>query len=218
MVSILTQETNHEACHDVARPTKDAEALPRHHLRRSHDRPCGRDRPAGGGRHSGELPIGPLTSQRSAAGYPLVVATVRNSGRRTLDIGGTLTLSHDPGGLRAGPFQVKLPAPLAPSGSETATVQLDTRLPRGPWRASIRLTSGALTRTSAANLTFSRLSGGVTGSGQPSRLMMIAVALLALAVTGIVTLRSRPVLRMRRPAAEPALRREPRPVGGWHSP
>jgi hypothetical protein len=161
--------------------------------------------------------IGPLTSQRSAAGYPLVVATVRNSGRRTLDIAGTLTLSHGPGGLRAGPFQVKLPAPLAPSGSETATVQLDKRLPRGSWRASIRLTSGALTRTSAANLTFSRLSGGVTGSGQPSRLMMIAVALLALAVTGIMTLRSRPVRRMRRPAAERALRREPRPVGGWHS-
>jgi hypothetical protein len=170
-----------------------------------------------GGAPPANFTVGPLTSRRSDAGYPLVVATVRNNGRRTLDIGGTLTLSHGPGGLRAGPFQVKLPAPLAPNGSELATVQLDKRLPRGPWRASIRLTSGALTRTSAATLTFSRLTGGAAGSRRSLRFVMIVVALLVLGVTAAAAVRSRPLRRVRRAAPKQALPTEPRPVGGWHS-
>ena len=100
--------------------------------------------------------IGALTAERSASGDPLVVANVRNSGRRTLDIRGNLTLSRGPGGLRAGPFPVTLRAALVPGGSEFARVRLDRRLPRGPWRAELRLTSGQVHREAAATISFPR--------------------------------------------------------------
>ena len=56
-------------------------------------------------------------SSRSARrpGSRSSIATIRNSGQRTLDISGTLTLSNGPGGLRAGPFPVKLGAPSRPA-------------------------------------------------------------------------------------------------------
>src|SRR4029077_12129575 len=61
-----------------------------------------------GGAPPANFVIGSLTAQRAASGEPLVLATVHNSGERTLDISGSLTLSAGPGGLRAGPFPVKL--------------------------------------------------------------------------------------------------------------
>jgi hypothetical protein len=107
-----------------------------------------------GGATPSSFAIGALTAERSATGEPLVVANVRNSGRQTLDISGTLTLSKGPGGLRAGPFPVTLQAALAPGRSEPARVLLDRRLPRGPWRAELRLTSGAIERKAAATISF----------------------------------------------------------------
>jgi hypothetical protein len=161
-----------------------------------------------GGALPGNFTIGPLIPQRSATGYPLVVATVRNSGRRTLDIRGTLTLSEGPGGLRAGPFPVKLGAPLAPNASEAAVVRLDKRLPRGPWRVTIHLTSGALARTSAATLTFPAAAGAAAGSSSPTWAIAIVLALLVAVAVGVL---SGPVRR-----ARPALRRGPRPEPGAH--
>ena len=56
-----------------------------------------------GGAPPSNFVIGSLTAERSATGRPLVVATIHNSGRRTINISGNLTLSNGPGGLRAGP-------------------------------------------------------------------------------------------------------------------
>ncbi len=73
-----------------------------------------------GGAPPASFAIGALTAQRSATGEPLVVATIHNSGKRTLDIGGSLTLSAGPGGLRAGPFPVE-------AGNGPRTGQLGNR-------------------------------------------------------------------------------------------
>jgi hypothetical protein len=144
-----------------------------------------------GGAPPSNFAIGPLTAERSATGQPIVVATVRNSGERTLDIRGTLTLSGGPGGLRAGPFPVMLGATLGPSASEPASIRLDGRLPRGPWRARLRLTSGALQRTAAATLTFPRgaaaahpstSAGGSSGRRLVAGILLVLLALLALAL------------------------------------
>jgi hypothetical protein len=97
--------------------------------------------------------IASLNAARSETGAPLVLAVVHNTGRRTLDISGNLTLTKGPGGLRAGPFPVRL-STLAPGGSRSATVQLDKRLPRGPWRADLRLRGGPVERAAAATITF----------------------------------------------------------------
>jgi hypothetical protein len=113
-----------------------------------------------GGPPPAKFAIGRLIAKRSATGRPLVVAQIRNGGGRTLDITGTLTLSKGPGGLRAGPFPVKLGMNLAPGRSEQASARLDKRIPRGPWRAQLRLRSGLIHRVAVATITFPRHQAG----------------------------------------------------------
>jgi hypothetical protein len=107
-----------------------------------------------GGSPASSFVIGTLSAKRTAAGRPLVLAMVHNTGGSTLDISGNLTLSRGPGGLSAGPFPVELGAGLAPADSEPMTVRLHKGLPRGPWLAEIRLSSGLLRRRVEATITF----------------------------------------------------------------
>jgi hypothetical protein len=100
--------------------------------------------------------IGSLSAGRSTNGTPLVVARIHNSGQRTIDISGTLSLSNGPGGLRTGPFPVQSMTRLAPDQSKLLVVQLDKRLPRGPWRALIQLASGSIQHAAVATITFSQ--------------------------------------------------------------
>jgi hypothetical protein len=107
-----------------------------------------------GGAPVSNFAIGTLTADRSAADEPLIVARIRNTGRRTIDIGGTLTLSQGPGGLSTGPIPVRLATAVSPGDSEALTVRLDRRLPRGPWHARLRLKSGFVERSVAATIRF----------------------------------------------------------------
>ena len=100
--------------------------------------------------------IGPLLAKRSASGQSLVVARIHNTGTRTIAISGNLTLANGPGGVRAGPFPVNLVVPLAPGSTRAVTVRLDKQLPRGPWRAQIRLKSRSIQRVAVATMTFPR--------------------------------------------------------------
>jgi len=109
-----------------------------------------------GGAPPSNFVIGSLTAKRSASGQPLVVAKVHNSGKRTIAISGNLTLSNGPGGVRAGPFPVKLVVPLAPGSTRAVTVRLDKQLPRGPWRAQMRLKGRLIQRVAVATITFPR--------------------------------------------------------------
>ena len=141
-----------------------------------------------GGALPANFAIGALTAKRSGAGEPLVIASVHNSGQRSLAIGGELTLSKGPGGLRAGPFPVKLGAALPPGNSRVVTVRLDKRLPRGPWHAQIRLRSGFLQRGASATLTFPRQSGLVQIVPARSRHLMLFAILLGLIVAAAIAL------------------------------
>lgn len=157
-----------------------------------------------GGAALSNFAIGALTAERSATGDPLVVAAIHNSGGRTLDISGNLTLSKGPGGLRAGPFPVTLGAALGPGGSESASVRLDKRLPRGPWRAELRLTSGLIQREAAATISFPR-PVGVAKPPVSSPLIRIGLILLGLlAIAAVVLLLSRRITRREHADFEPA--------------
>jgi hypothetical protein len=138
-----------------------------------------------GGAPPSSFAIGVLTAERSATREPLVVANVRNSGRQTLDIGGILTLSAGPGGLRAGPFPVTLRAALAPGASEQASVRLDRRLPRGPWRAELRLTSGTIERSAVATISFPIV---VPAAKVPTASLVIRGGLILIALLAIAAL------------------------------
>jgi hypothetical protein len=109
-----------------------------------------------GGAPPSSFVIGPLAAKRSASGQSLVVARIHNTGKRTIAIGGNLTLSKGPGGVRAGPFAAKLVMPLTPGSTRTMTVRLDRQLPRGPWRAQLRLKSRLIQRVAVATITFPR--------------------------------------------------------------
>jgi hypothetical protein len=127
--------------------------------------------------------ISSLTAARSASGKPLVVATVHNSGRRTIVITCNLTLGKGPGGLRAGPFPATLASALGPDDSARVAVQLGKQLPRGPWRAHMRLKSGFIQRVAVATITFPPLAKpAITKAAPPesSHLILVVVVLLCL--------------------------------------
>jgi hypothetical protein len=158
-----------------------------------------------GGARPSNFRIGALSAERAASGAPLVVANVRNSGRRTLDVSGNMTLSKGPGGLRAGPIQVTLGAALAPGDSETASVLLDKRLPRGPWRATLRLTSGLVQREATATITFPRIVGTAK---PPASSPLIRIFFALLAVAALVLLLNRRSRSRGRGRFEPATTRD----------
>lgn len=98
--------------------------------------------------------IDTLTAGRGADGSPYVQAQVHNTGKRAIDLDGTLRLAKGPGGLSAGPFPAKLGTTLGPGQTEPVIVPLDKALPAGPWRARIDLQSGLTKRAAEGTITF----------------------------------------------------------------
>lgn len=107
-----------------------------------------------GGEPATDFVIASLTAERDAQHNPVVLALVRNTGGRALDLSGALRLANGPGGLTAGPFDAKLGTTLAIGASEPVTISLDPRLPDGPWDATIELRSSTTVRTATARITF----------------------------------------------------------------
>lgn len=142
----------------------------------------------GGAAHASFV-IGSPTAQRSGSGEPLVVASVRNNGKRTLSIGGTLILSGGPGGLQEGPIPVKLAAPLGPGMSAPATVALDGSPPAGPWRAELQLNSGFIARTAVATITFPGVIPVTAPRSGGTILVFLLLALLAAVALVILIVR-----------------------------
>lgn len=129
-----------------------------------------------GGPPAADFAIESLTAERSDDGRPEIVARVRNTGGRALDMNGTLRLRDGPGGLSAGPFPADLGTTLAIGDSEPVAITLDRQLPDGPWAAQVVLRSGLLERRAHATVTFP----GTKGSSPPYLAIALAVGLLAL--------------------------------------
>jgi hypothetical protein len=129
-----------------------------------------------------------LMGKRDNGGRPVVIATVRNTGERALDLSGTLQLSEGPGGLSAGPFDATLGTTLGIGKAQPVEVVLDPRLPAGPWRAVLTLRSGRSERTVEGALGFPMGTGSTVVRPRPSTadkdaglvLPAVAAALLAL--------------------------------------
>jgi hypothetical protein len=159
-----------------------------------------------GGALPANFAIASLNAERSETGAPLVLAVVHNTGRRTLDIRGNLTLTKGPGGLRAGPFPVRLSA-LVPNASASAIVQLDKRLPRGPWRAELRLRGGSVERAAAATIIFpAQVVAPKPPAAEPRSPIVTAtiIVLALLAVAAVAVLLSRRAPRGRGGGIGPA--------------
>jgi hypothetical protein len=121
-----------------------------------------------GGAPPTKFTIASITAQRTPNGTPQVVAKVRNTGGRAIDISGSLRLTHGPGGLSAGPFAAKLGTTLAPGDTEPVTIPLDRRIPDGPWRATLTLRSGFVQVTAVATIRFPNGAGANAGDMHPA--------------------------------------------------
>lgn len=153
-----------------------------------------------GGEPPSDFQVTGIQAQRTSDGHPQVIATVQNTGGRALDLSGKLQLSDGPGGLSAGPFQVKLGTTLGIHQTEPVTVTLNKALPAGPWHARLDLVSGLVTRHAEARITFPKKGGGpvVHPQGQ-TKTDPITIALVVLPVGGLLFLGYR--LSRRRSAA-----------------
>jgi hypothetical protein len=151
-----------------------------------------------GGMPAAQFMVGPLAAGRAASGDPIVSAKVRNVGQAALDITGELTLSDGPGGLSAGPFPVSLGTMLAPSHSAIERIELDSHLPRGPWRADLTLSSDGTQRSSKATVTFpiEALTNEKRGLSGPLILGALIVVMLLLAAGSSVLFARRHRVRL----------------------
>ncbi|MGH3486633.1 MAG: hypothetical protein ACRDP8_01745 [Actinopolymorphaceae bacterium] len=112
-----------------------------------------------GGEPPSDFRIDGLTPGRTKDGTPQVMARVANTGGRALDMSGTLSLADGPGGFKAGPYPAKVGTVLLPGDSAPVTVRLNPETPNGPWNVRLTLTSGRISHTIKAMVTFPERRG-----------------------------------------------------------
>ena len=105
-----------------------------------------------GGAPSSDFAVDSLVAARNRDGRPVVNALVHNTGRRALDLGGELRLADGPGGLSAGPFRAQSVTTLEVGAIGAVAVELDARIPLGPWEATMTLRSGNVERQTRARV------------------------------------------------------------------
>jgi hypothetical protein len=142
-----------------------------------------------GGPAAPDFVIESMTATRSAAGQPMVVARVRDTGGVALNLTGTLRLAHGPGGTSAGPLPLSDNLTLTPGATDPVRVLVGSQLPRGPWTAVLALKADLLQRTARQTITFPAKPAG----GSPSWLLPagIVLAALLLVVAGLLIRRTR---------------------------
>lgn len=120
-----------------------------------------------GGEPASDFTVDSLQAIRRADGLPEVIAQVHNTGGRALDMSGSLSLSHGPAGLSAGPFPATLGTTLVAGQTEPVTVPLSKAINGGPWTARLELRSGLLRRAVEGLVTFPDHAGGASPPVKP---------------------------------------------------
>jgi hypothetical protein len=119
-----------------------------------------------GGEPPSDFTVGELVPARSKQGQPSVAIKVNNTGGRALDMGGWVSLSEGPAGMRAGPFEVVKGTALAPGESGVVTALFPNELPNGPWRIEVSLESGMVKHSATAKIKFPN-PGGLGEASSP---------------------------------------------------
>jgi hypothetical protein len=133
-------------------------------------------------------------------GRPGIAIAACNDGGRAVDLEGDVSLAGGPGGTSAGPFESDGATTLGPGQCGTVPIKLSAGLPRGPWRARVRLHSGSVVREAEAPLSFPASVGVaaavkarpvVTGTGWGRLLALVAAVGLLLAALALFLVWSR---------------------------
>lgn len=141
-----------------------------------------------GGAPAADFVIDSLTAGRSGNGQANVIASVRNTGGRALDLSGSLELLEGPAGLRAGPFPAELGSTLAIGTTGSVKIELGAEIPSGPWTATVVLRSGLVERSARAVLSFPDSGAGETVRVQGGSLglrLYLFVGLVLVATVGV---------------------------------
>jgi hypothetical protein len=143
-----------------------------------------------GGVPSTNFTISSITGHRSPDGRALLTALAHNTGGRAVDLDGTARLTDGPGRTSAGPFRIHQIITLAPGQSDTVTFIPGRRLPSGPWRATITLTSGFTRRSASATILFSPHLASSLWT-RPSTMVWAVVVIAALVLLILIPVRRR---------------------------
>jgi hypothetical protein len=148
-----------------------------------------------GGESPTDFTIDALSPARGPDGRPILTAAVHNTGRRAVDLTGSLALTDGPGGSQAGPFAIAGGTTLPPGDAGTVRVDLPADVPDGAWTATLTLSSGTVRRTATARVTFPGVAWAAGGAGSPLgravRTGLVVVVVAGLLGLGLVVARRR---------------------------
>jgi hypothetical protein len=136
-----------------------------------------------GGAPPTSFDITSVTGYLTAAGQPVVVAHVNNTGGRAIDLNGTVRLADGPGNTSSGPFSARQTVTLTPGQSWNVSFAPPKSLPEGSWRATVTLASGL---TKATATTTIQLRAIVAAQAALSSTQWIWLALGGLVVAALV--------------------------------
>lgn len=151
-----------------------------------------------GGEPVTDFAIESLAARRDN-GAPRILAHVRNTGARALDLAGQVVLSGGPGSLSAGPFSAK-GFTLGVGESGDTVFALDPAIPPGAWDVAATLSSGQLQHTAQARVDIPTVSESPVAPVaahpvvKPSRSLLAPGAIglgVALLIGGFLVARSR---------------------------
>jgi hypothetical protein len=131
-----------------------------------------------GGPPPTKFAITSVTGGRSAGGLPEVIADVRDTGARAIDLSGNLRLSGGPGGSSAGPFRFQSGLTLAPGQAGQMRAVLSKTTPPGSWHATVTLQSGITAEQAHAVIRLGAMRA--TGFTLPRRALVAGGALVAI--------------------------------------
>ncbi|MEV4825763.1 hypothetical protein [Micromonospora sp. NPDC049274] len=103
-----------------------------------------------GGEPPTDFRIDGLAAEPGPREFPVVTARVTNTGRRAVDMTGTVTLSK--AAVRAGPFKVTNGVTILPGDTGQVRVEVDQALPAGTWDVRAQLASGTVERTATGTI------------------------------------------------------------------
>ncbi|MDT7572692.1 MAG: hypothetical protein QOE05_2866 [Actinomycetota bacterium] len=106
-----------------------------------------------------EFTVDSLQASRDGSGTAQVTAQVHNTGKRAVDLTGSLLLRDGPDGQKSGPYPAELGTTLAPGETEPVVVPISSDVADGPWTAQLTVRSGVTERRVQAPLTFPDAAG-----------------------------------------------------------
>jgi hypothetical protein len=149
-----------------------------------------------GGDPPSDFQVTGISMEPPSGPWPVLTATVDNTGQRALDMTGSLSMTRN--NIKAGPFKLEEGVTIPPGQSAPVRVIINEDLPDGTWNASLALASGTIKHTVKASVTLGKVPVAhpvPTSSSHRLGMILIAGGILLLVVLALLVRR---LMRRRR--------------------